>query len=337
LTTFVNDGFGNSQDARSQPSQSERTEERFREAFRGTSCLVTGSAGFIGFVLANRLSRYGADIVGVDIAAPRAGSLFPSHVLAAGNIPTSPLGNLTPDYVFHLGALNQELSQAHHTLAMELNVSQLGSFLHWCETRPWLRKLVYASSVSVYGASQGRITEDDLLSPTNLYGATKLAGEVLLHSGFHTIPAVSLRLSNVYGPGMKLDSACCGIVGKLVHAALTGDVVKLTQAEGTTRTYTFIDDTVDAILLAAMAHDAIDTAINIAGDAWSLGTLVNAVSAAMCKPILTMPGAERPIDTISYRNIDASLAGELLGWEPRFTITWGLTKFAHWLRFQEPA
>lgn len=217
--------------------------------------LVTGGAGFIGNALAAHLVAGGHEVVVADLKAPRTevhdavvgdlrdpdvlgralapGTVAVAHLAAA----TSVLGSMAaPEDVYR--------SNVGVTQALLERGRQLG-----------LGRLVLASTNAVVGsgASGARINEDSPLVPLTPYGATKAAAEMLMCAYRHSygMATVSLRLTNVYGPGMWATKDT--MVARLMRAARSGTGVRIHGHGRLSRDYVYLDDVVAALAAAAGA------------------------------------------------------------------------------------
>jgi nucleoside-diphosphate-sugar epimerase len=228
--------------------------------------IVTGAAGFIGSHLCAHLLDQGDEVVGIDnyteyydvrhkranISTVRNRSGFSERRL---DLTTAPLVKMfeDADVVYHLagqpgvrGSWGEEFQPY-----LERNVLATQRVLEAARDTS-LRKLVYASSSSVYGDAETYPTTEDLCPrPVSPYGVTKLAAEHLceLYRGTSGVPTVSLRLFTVYGPRQRPDMA----FSKLVGAALSGQPFLLYGDGEQSRDFTYVGDVVTAMRRAAVA------------------------------------------------------------------------------------
>jgi UDP-glucose 4-epimerase len=230
-------------------------------------CFVTGAAGFIGAALCRRLLEGGHAVVGIDcfsdyydpaIKRARVAPLqeFDAFRLVEDDILTADLAALAADadWIFHEAAQAGVRSSWGETFRIYSDTNVLGTqrVLEAARaTQP--RKLVYASSSSVYGEGRDRPTrESDPKRPLSPYGVTKLAGEHLCHlyrTNF-AVPTLCLRYFTVYGPLGRPDMS----VWKFTEAILRDQEVVI-YGDGTqSRGFTYVDDVVEANLLAARSR-----------------------------------------------------------------------------------
>jgi len=251
--------------------------ERDRIKEKAMKCLVTGAAGFIGAHLCGRLLAQGCQVVGIDsftdyspreLKEARVAPLrdAPGFTLVEDDILTADLDSLARGaaLLFHQAAQAGVRASWGETFEVytQNNVLATQRMLE-AARRAQPRKFVYASSSSVYGEGRGRPTrEDDPKRPISPYGVTKLAGEHLCHLYGHSfgVPAISLRYFTVYGPLGRPDMA----IWRFTEAVLRGEEL-VVYGDGTqSRGFTYIDDVVEANLLAARCRYTA-TAFNVGG------------------------------------------------------------------------
>lgn len=311
--------------------------------------LVTGVAGFIGSTLAEALVDRGDTVVGVDcftryyeLAQKRAN--LGERLLGDGrftlveaDLRTADLAPLLEgvDVVFHQAAQpGVRLSWSdgfpdyvsHNVLATQRLLEAAKA------AGPGIRRVVYASSSSVYGNAAAYPTrETDVPAPHSPYGVTKLAGEHLcsLYAANWGVPTVSLRYFTVYGPRQRPDMA----THRLVEAALTGEPFPLYGDGSHVRDFTFVGDVVAANLAAAEAPNAAPgTVVNVAGGgSIAMRDLIAIVEDEAGAPVHLDRRPEQPGDVRrTGGSVDA--AREVLGWEPTVDVREGVRRQVAWHR-----
>ena len=297
--------------------------------------LVTGCAGFIGSHLVDRLLEQGYEVVGIDcftdyysrnIKEANLSNALNHHnfnfieedILEMDKYPEV-------DYVFHEAA--QAGVRASWGRSFEIytrnNIEATQKLLEFYKDLN-IKKFVYASSSSVYGDAELPMREDSLLKPVSPYGVTKLAGENLcyLYWKNYNVPTVSLRYFTVYGPRQRPDMG----IHKFVKAIFKGDEITVFGDGTQTRDFTFVDDAVEANILAAESNIVGET-FNIGGGSRiSVNDLIKimediAEKKANTKYIEKQKGDVR--DTLA----DVSKAEAKLNWNPRVNINKGLRKY----------
>lgn len=306
--------------------------------------LVTGCAGFIGSHLTERLLREGYEVIGIDCFT----DYYPREIKEANlsNVLKSKNFKLIEedilemdkfpevDYVFHEAAqagVRASWGKSFETY-MRNNVQATQKLLEFYKDLD-IKKFVYASSSSVYGDAELPMREDSLLKPVSPYGVTKLAGENLcyLYWKNYNVPTVSLRYFTVYGPRQRPDMA----IHKFVKAIFNGDEITVFGDGTQTRDFTFVDDVVEATILAAESN-SVGEVFNIGGGSRvSVNDLIEMMEdiigkKAKVKYIEKQKGDVR--DTLA----DVSKASELLHWAPRVDISAGLKIFIEWFKYNMP-
>jgi nucleoside-diphosphate-sugar epimerase len=298
--------------------------------------LVTGVAGFIGSNLAARLVEVGHDVVGLDDMSDgarenleRAGSIrFVNADLRNPDAVTSAAAGC--EVIYHQGA---KRSVPRSILEPELfnDVNVRGTLNVLLAARATGARVVAASSSSAYG-DQDRfpLVEAMLPRPRSPYAASKLAGEAYCRAFWLSlgVPAVSLRYFNVYGPGQDPASEYAAVVPRFVMACLTGQAPVIHGDGEQARDFTYIDDVIDANILAGAAPDeAQGLAFNVGGG--SRPTSVNEVLRIVADLTGTTPEPtyEPPrAGDVRHTEADISLAHDLFGYMPSVGMAEGLER-----------
>jgi nucleoside-diphosphate-sugar epimerase len=301
-------------------------------------CLVTGVAGFIGSHLAERLIAAGHEVLGIDAFSDYYPRAFKEANLRdlrqargfsfiEGDLNTVNLPVLLADqeWVFHQAA--QAGVRASWGQSFEVytacNISATQRVLEASIGARRLMRLVYASSSSVYGdTALLPVTEEAPTRPVSPYGVTKLAAEHLCTLYWHNygVPTVSLRYFTVYGPRHRPDMA----FHRIGKSLLEGDEI-VVHGDGTqTRDFTYVDDVVEANLLAAATSNVEGRVFNIAGGA----RVSLAESIAMLEALSGQQAHIRYVATargdVRDTYADTAQARQLLGYTPRVALQEGL-------------
>ncbi len=296
--------------------------------------LVTGSSGFIGLPVTRALAEMGHRVIGLDPAPP--GHEIPGATSVRGKLGdvrqmSELLRSKEIDTVVHAGGISGPmLARDDPYLICEENVIGAINLIEAVRLEA-TRRLVYCSSAAVFGNTPSAPVPDDApLRPTNLYGASKGAVDLILQAYRHQygLNCVSLRLSNVYGPGRKTDCA----IRMMLSNALAGRPTRFDWGTGHYRPYLFVDDAVEAILCASGAPPAAQFAYNIAGpdyvDMLRIGEIVRGL----------VPGAEIAFgsgaDPLGYerKELDISAAKRDLEFVPKVGMEQGIAAYLTWLR-----
>lgn len=310
-------------------------------------CVVTGVAGFVGSTLAERLLADGHEVVGIDcftdyyprevkdrnLATARAHDRF---TFREEDLVTADLEAILDgaDVVFHQAAQAGVRASWGETFASYThhNVLATQRLLEAAKRRMGRggpRRVVYASSSSVFGEEAPLpMTETTFCRPFSPYGVTKLAAEHLceLYRNNFGLSTVSLRYFTVYGPRQRPDMG----FHKFIRAALQGEPITVYGDGQQTRDFTFIEDVVQANVLAATSNA--DGVFNIGGG--SRVTLVHVLETlgeVLGKPVATVRAAKQAGD-VSHTFADATRARTGLGWTPTVHLREGLARQAAWHR-----
>ena len=235
----------------------------------GRTVVVTGVAGFIGSRVAARMAAEGFEVVGVDDLSSGKQSNVPSSIdFIQGNLADTQTISKLPksaELVLHLaGQSSGEMSFDDPVADLEKNtISTLNLIRYGIAINA--SKLVYASSMSVYGnVPDAPISEDEHVAPLSCYGVGKLAAENYLNVFCKQLPSVSLRMFNVYGPGQDMTNLRQGMVSIYLAQALTSKHIVVKGSLDRFRDFIYIDDVVDAWFRVATLEDIGSNTINIA-------------------------------------------------------------------------
>ncbi len=307
------------------------------DSVRDRRVLVTGAAGFIGANLVKRLLREGAQVhvlVRPTTHLWRIEGDLPALVLHVADLTEgerlrSAVEAARPDVVFHLAAPG-----GHPTTPparVEFLASAVIGTANLLEALAPLdcQRLVVAGSALEYGPKTVPYTETDRLEPTTFRGAAKAAASLLClqHARAERRPIVVLRLFSIYG----CWEAPSRLIPTIIRAALRGEDVALT-APGVRHDFVFVDDVVDAMLLAATGIGADGEVINVgSGRQWSNEDLVDMVQRLTGRTVRVRVGEypAKPADT-GYWVADIQKAAAVLGWRPRYDLASGLKRTIEW-------
>jgi nucleoside-diphosphate-sugar epimerase len=306
--------------------------------------LVTGTAGFIGSTLADRLVADGADVVGIDsftdyyprpIKERNLGGLLagPRFRFVESRIQDADLQALLADrtHVFHLAAQAGVRKSWGRDFAVytENNIEATQVLLEAATRARALERLVYASSSSVYGDDTPMpFREDALPQPVSPYGVSKLAAEqlcYLYHANFR-VPTVSLRYFTVYGPRQRPDMG----FHKFLRATILGEPIAVFGDGEQTRDFTFVKDAV-AATIAAGTKGVPGRVYNIGGGSRvSVNEVLDLIGRiAGRRPAVRVDPAQK--GDMRHTYADTSLARADLGFAPTVALEEGLAAEYQWL------
>ncbi|KRA67214.1 NAD-dependent epimerase [Caulobacter sp. Root656] len=310
----------------------------------GRKVLVTGGAGFIGSRTVDHLLMAGAgEIVVVDdmVRGRRdnlALALASGRVrLVQGDICDRALMNdlvSGSDTVFHLAALRITQCAAEPRRAIEVMVNATYDLLEAC-VEAKVRKVVMASSASIYGMASSFPTREDHNPYANrtLYGAAKVFGEGLLRTfnDMHGLDYVAMRYFNAYGPRMDVHGRYTEVLIRWMERIDAGLPPIVFGAGDQTMDMVHVDDIARANLLAARAP-ASDIVLNIgSGEETSLARLAELTAQAMGgKGLMLVHERERAVNPVPKRLADISLAMERIGFAPKISLQDGLRGLVAW-------
>jgi UDP-glucuronate 4-epimerase len=307
--------------------------------------LVTGGAGFVGSTLVDRLLADGWSVTAVDAFEPSypradklanlAGALgsdrFTLHEVDTRDRERlgSVFASARPEVVFDLAAragVRPSLSDPHAYVAT--NVVGLQHTLSACTAQG--ARLVFASSSSIYGNDDRRPFSEDQARgrPESPYGATKVAGEALVHAHHRAsrLPCAVARLFTVYGPRQRPDLAIHGFARRI----LDGEPIDLFANGQGLRDYTYVDDVVEALVRMAQT-DADYVILNVGSDRPLLTSdVVRHLERALGRTATTRPRPPQ-LGDVDATHADIGRARELLGWEPSMSFEEGIERFCRWL------
>ncbi len=309
--------------------------------FRNKKVLVTGGAGFVGSNLVNKLVKEGAVVTVLDdlFTGRKENIAFLKEIkFVEGSVTDYELvAELVrkSEIVFNLAVRNIIVSTTSPLLDFQVNGG--GTFNVLLAAKNYgVERLVYTSSASVYGNPRYLpINEDDHLSTLNPYAASKSSGENYSSAFYESygVPAVVLRYSNVYGINQSPFNPYCGVVSKFFDRIMNGQVPHIHGDGEQTRDFTYVDDVVEATLLAALNPKAEGEVFNVgSGKETSINQLVHYIMELVDNSVSPVYIDRRDIDNIRRRVVNIEKIRRVLRWVPNTTLIKGLEKTYDWLR-----
>jgi UDP-glucose 4-epimerase len=312
---------------------------------QGHRVLVTGGAGCVGSSLTDELVRAGtSEVIVLDnfVRGRRENLAWaiangPVRIVEGDIRDAALVSRLTRGVavVFHQAALRITQCAQEPRLALEVMVDGTYNVLE-AAAREGVRKVIAASSASVYGLAESFPTAEDHHPYANdtLYGAAKTFNEGLLRS-FHAMTGldyVALRYFNVYGPRIDIHGVYTEVLVRWMERIDAG-VPPLILGDGSqTMDFVFIRDIARANMLAATT-DVTDEVFNVAsGTETSLRELAELLLAVMGSDLLVEHGPERAVNKVSRRLADTAQARERLGFEAEISLEQGLRELVEWWR-----
>ena len=324
------------------------------QAFSGKRILITGGLGFIGSNLARRLADAGARLILVDSLIPDyGGNLF--NIDGYADRVTVNIADVRDEYSMDYLVQGQDIlfnlaGQTSHLDSMrdpytdlEINVRSQLSILEACRKKNPGIKIVYASTRQFYGKPDYLpVDERHLLHPTDVNGINKMAGEWyhIVYNNVYGIRATSLRLTNTYGPRMRVKDARQTFLGIWLKQVLSGEPILVYGDGQQLRDFNYVDDVIEAMLMAALDARADGQVYNLGSAELpislnDLAQLVIEINAAGEYRRIPFPPDRKSIDIGDYY-ADFSKIRRELGWTTRIPLAEGLRRSLDYFRQHLP-
>jgi UDP-glucose 4-epimerase len=304
--------------------------------------LITGGMGFIGSTLAMRLVAMGAEVTLVDSLIPEYGG----NLFNINGIKDQVRVNISDvrdehsmkylvrdqDFLFNLAGQTSHLDSMQDPFTdLEINCRAQLSILETCRKHNPHIKIVFASTRQVYGKPEYLpVDEKHLLRPVDVNGINKMAGEWyhILYNNVYNLRSCSLRLTNTYGPRMRVKDARQTFLGIWIRLLLEGKDFEVWEGEQL-RDFTYVDDAVEALLLSAAREEANGQVYNVGGEGTislkALAALLVEVNGGGRFTVRSFPADRKKIDIGDYYADDHRLRN-MLDWSPRTPLREGLGK-----------
>jgi nucleoside-diphosphate-sugar epimerase len=307
-----------------------------------TISLVTGGAGFIGSHLVNALVEKG-DTVRVldDLSTGHEENLQGLAVdLSVGDIRDAHfVRNVCDgvDRVFHLAASISVAASMNEPIHY-YDVNLLGSInVLWAAAQAGVKRVILASSAAVYGKTDGLVNEEMETHPLSPYADTKLAmeGAARTFTTAYGLPTVALRFFNAYGPRQSPDSPYAAVIPLFIQAMARGQAAKIEGDGKQSRDFVFVEDIVQALLLASESKQTIGGVFNVGG-----GRSITILELAQTLQRI-LPDAPPPIHVeprpgdVRYSEANIKKIQAALEYRPNTDLIEGLGITVQWIRSQE--
>lgn len=311
--------------------------------FKGRTALVTGGLGFIGSNLVRRLVEIGVQVSVLDALMPEQGGnqynlrdlLGRVEVHTADMRDPKVVGHLVAgvDYIFNLAGSVSHLESMQQPLRdLELNCAAHVTLLEACRNFNPHVKIVFTSTRQVYGKPVYLpLDEQHRVSPLDVNGINKLAAEHyhLLYQRVYGTRTVCLRLTNTYGPRQLIHHNRQGFIAWFIRQAVEGGRIELYGEGRQRRDMNYVDDVVEALLLAGASEAAEGEVYNLGGDEFvSLAELAEAlISITGRGSVLSVPfPPERQLIDVGNTHSSFAKIESQLGWRPRTPLREGLRR-----------
>lgn len=305
--------------------------------------LITGGLGFVGSNVAKALVELGAIVTIVDSLIPQyGGNLFNVNDFRERieiNIcdirDSHAMKHLVQgkDYIFNLAGQTSHMdSMTDPQTDLDINASAQLSILEACRLNNPDIKIVFASTRQLYGRPDYLpVDEKHPVRPVDINGINKLAGECyhLLYNNVYGIKACALRLTNTYGPGMRVKDARQTFLGIWVRLLLEGKPIKVFGDGKQLRDFNYVDDCVNALLLAGISDTTNGKVYNLGSPEViglkALAELIVDLGYGGTFKLIPFPPERKAIDIGDYYS-DFNLIAQELGWKPKIAFEEGLRR-----------
>jgi len=305
--------------------------------------LITGGLGFVGSNVAKALVELGAIVTIVDSLIPQyGGNLFNVNDFRERieiNIcdirDSHAMKHLVQgkDYIFNLAGQTSHMdSMTDPQTDLDINASAQLSILEDCRLNNPDIKIVFASTRQLYGRPDYLpVDEKHPVRPVDINGINKLAGECyhLLYNNVYGIKACALRLTNTYGPGMRVKDARQTFLGIWVRLLLEGKPIKVFGDGKQLRDFNYVDDCVNALLLAGISDTTNGKVYNLGSPEViglkALAELIVDLGYGGTFKLIPFPPERKAIDIGDYYS-DFNLITQELGWKPKIAFEEGLRR-----------
>lgn len=314
-------------------------------AIEGKHIVITGGAGFIGSTLAGRLADRNRvtlfDNLARNTIQHTGGGKHPNVSLVQGDIldPAAIKGAVTgADIVVHAAAIaGIDTVIKSPVKTMEVNMIGTANVLRAAQEAGVKDRVIEFSTSEVFGSMAYRVTEENQAVAGSagearwVYAVSKLAGEHLAHAYFreHGMPIVTLRPFNIYGPGQTGE----GAIQIFIRKALRNEPISIYGDGSQIRAWCFVDDMVDALMLALERPEAIGESFNV-GNARAVTTIFG-LAEAVCRVLGSRSEIvfKPPLSAdIELRIPETRKASELLGFKAKVDLEEGIRRTADWYR-----
>jgi len=314
------------------------------EGIANMHCVITGVAGFIGSSLCDRLLKDGHTVKGIDCfvdyypAEIKRHNLLQAQDNARFEFIEEDLLSTNMDYlledadwVFHQAAQAGVRASwgEYFDSYCQNNVLATQRLLEASKGHKGIKKIVFASSSSIYGLAESFPTKENMRpQPISPYGVTKLASENLmtLYASEFQVPTASLRYFTVYGPRQRPDMA----FNRFIRAALKSEELTLYSDGLQSRDFTYIDDIVQANVLAA-SNGEVGGVYNIGGGTQAtMNEAIEIIRSHVGE--LSIRHEPRQFGDARHTGADTSAAKKVLGFAPRVSLAEGIGREVEWMK-----
>lgn len=321
----------------------------FAERYEGKQVLITGGLGFIGSTLAIRLVECGASVTIADAMIPDyGGNLFniaPVRDRVAVNYcdirDPNAMNCLVrdKDFIFHLaGQVCHIVSLSDPFPDIDMNIKGTAVVMEAVRRHNPSARVLYTGTRGQYGPSVNLpVNEEAPTNPKGIYEISNLTAEKIIkvYNDTHGIKSVMLRITNVYGPRAQMKHSRFGVANWFIRLAIDGETIQVFGDGKILRDFLYVDDCVEAILLAAMHEEAVGEIFNVGVDQPTnflelAETIIEVAGSGRWAfaPFSPERLAQEPGDFYS----DITKIRSRLGWEPRTPLREGIRRAVEYYR-----
>lgn len=311
--------------------------------------LITGGLGFIGSNLARELVRQGAEVTLVDNLWPDYGGNpfnikgLEQHltVVISDVRDSEAMQNLLEgkDFLFNLAGQTSHVDSMNNPhIDLEINTVAQLSILEACRKANPSIRIIFASTRQIYGKPDYLpVDEVHPVRPVDVNGINKLAGEWyhLLYNNVYGIQSTVLRLTNTYGPGMRVKDARQTFLGIWIRSVIESKPITVFGSGDQLRDFTYVDDCVEALLLAGASKKAAGMVLNLGSkevvSLKDLAQLLVGLEKSASVDFVPFPPDRHAIDIGDYFG-DFTKISKNLGWEPQVDLREGLKRTVSYYR-----
>jgi UDP-glucose 4-epimerase len=310
-------------------------------SYKGKKVLITGGLGFIGSNLARALVAQGAEVILADSLIP----LYGGNIFNIEDIRDKVTVNISDvrdpfamsylldgkDYLFNLAGQTSHMdSMTDPQIDLDINANAQLSILEACRKVNPTIKIVFASTRQLYGKPDYLpVDENHPIRPVDVNGINKLAGEWyhLLYNNIYGIRACALRLTNTYGPGMRVKDARQTFLGIWIRLLIEGKPIQIFGDGLQLRDFNYVDDCVNALLTAGANDESNGKVYNLGSEEVvglkALADMMVDLGFGGTNELIPFPLDRKIIDIGDYYG-DFSLITKELGWRPQVNLQEGL-------------
>lgn len=318
------------------------------QEFADKKVLITGGLGFIGSNLAHRLVQFGAQVLIVDSLVPAyGGNIF--NVSGIEEVVKVNFADIRDqhamaylvkgqDYIFNLAGQVSHMDSVEDPVTdLEINCLAQVRLLEACRASNPKTRILFASTRQIYGRPLSLpVYESHPLDPVDPNGVNKIAGEMyhILYAKIHKLRTTCLRLTNTYGPRMRVVDARQTFIGWWFRQLLEGSEIRIFGDGEQVRDFTFVDDVVDAFLRCAVKPAAVGKVFNLGGPSIrlkELAPLMVKLHGNGSFRFVPFPDERKAIDIGDYRG-DYTLLEKCTGWKPLVSLDEGISRTIDYYR-----